>query len=481
MPAEDLFLFGWVVIAILTALCVYGGRLLSRLLIPSARGSKRPAGICQGFVRPERQPDVATLQPPVLVSQAPEQTVSYDFQNDTQQQGIRQEWNAVRDWKVLQATAVDAALSKKCVEALAAVAKSSAPALITSGDRIEIGRTKIHLMAKIEQELDKPSRVVIGLVVDVFVNYVWQPLTGGSADAGGNRDEAVQAAVRGWAMYVGPALLGALGVKIGDEPQKIGSFLVYKGMTGIAAPFRVYWPEEQNRQLLERLDPFIRGMEHSSGLLHSISLVVDVHDGTTKSGQCHVDNHISPELLKALESFSWWNQNGNCLFKQFYVLRRKSTGSVNHSTAARNVADVGDFIVGLDINSEPSLTIRLDARGAIHRCGDGAMKNRSKDYFIGVTDPAIFERVRSHLTEATLQRLGQGFQRQNVRGAPCKLTLIIGFNDGTSRCYEYLYGSESEGPPSDVVDFVRAARRETEGWYERQLRMVQAAADEHRH
>ena len=46
------------------------------------------------------------------------------------------------------------------------------------------------------------------------------------------------------------------------------------------------------------------------------------------------------------------------------------------------------------------------------------------------------------------------------------------FNDGTSEGSEYLYGSESEGPPRDVVDFVRAAVGETERWYQTQLKMV---------
>ena len=140
--------------------------------------------------------------------------------------------------------------------------------------------------------------------------------------AKGDRDDAVQTAVRDWAMYVVEPLLGALGVKIGEEPQKIGSFLVYHGMTGIRGAPNVSLRKEFDRQLLERLDPFTRAMEHSSGELHSISLMVKVKDGTIQSGECRLDGHISPELLKALESFSWWNQNGNYLFKRFYVLRR---------------------------------------------------------------------------------------------------------------------------------------------------------------
>jgi hypothetical protein len=217
-------------------------------------------------------------------------------------------------------------VSEKCVQILAAAAKSSGQTAVTSGDRIEIGSTKVRLQATIEREVkvDKPSGVLIGLTVYVFVNDVLQPLTYGVVGAKADRDDAVQTAVRDWAMYVVEPLLGALGVKIGEEPQKIGSFLVYRGVTGIREGIgsHVSWSKEQDRQLLERLDPFVRGMEHSSGELHSISLMVVVQDGTTK-GECRVDGHTSPELLQAIQSLSFWNQIGSVyVFKQFYVLRR---------------------------------------------------------------------------------------------------------------------------------------------------------------
>lgn len=138
------------------------------------------------------------------------------------------------------------------------------------------------------------------------------------------------------------------------------------------------------------------------------------------------------------------------------------------------MVDVHDFLIGLEVNADRLLFILLSADGSINRIGSGNFKDKNRDMFVGVTDPAIFERVRSHLTEAMLQGLGHSFQLQNIRGAPCKLTLIFQFNDRTSGPSEYLYGSESAGPPSDVVDFVRAAVGETERWYQEQLRMPPA-------
>ncbi len=217
-------------------------------------------------------------------------------------------------------------LSPKCVEALALVAKSSAPALVTSGDRIQIGSTKVRLQAQIENEdsLDNPKGYIIGVAVDVFVNDVFQPLTYGSVGIGRDRDDALQTAVRDWAMYVGEALLGALGVRIGEEPQKISNFLVYKGLVGIREASGTHatpLSREQYKQLLDGMDPFIRGMEQSPADLHSISLTILVRNGTA-DGECRLDGHPSPELFRTVRSIAWSQNGSNYIFKQFFVLRR---------------------------------------------------------------------------------------------------------------------------------------------------------------
>ena len=50
---------------------------------------------------------------------------------------------------------------------------------------------------------------------------------------------------------------------------------------------------------------------------------------------------------------------------------------------------------------------------------------------------------------------------------------LIGSSKNDIASSEYLYATQSEGPPKEVTDFVRATVRETEGWYQQQLRMVE--------
>jgi hypothetical protein len=137
------------------------------------------------------------------------------------------------------------------------------------------------------------------------------------------------------------------------------------------------------------------------------------------------------------------------------------------SAAARKASDVRGFTITLDIDGKPSLFVLLGADGSINRLGTGTLENKESELFIGLTDPAIFEPVRSHLTDAMLQAtIGQTFQDQHQRGRPCKLTLTFQFKDGTSNGFVFLYGSESEGPPREVADFVRLAVQQTDPWYE---------------
>jgi len=139
----------------------------------------------------------------------------------------------------------------------------------------------------------------------------------------------------------------------------------------------------------------------------------------------------------------------------------------------RKVSDVDTIYVSLEVNARLSLAVLLGADGSINRMGTGTVKNTEHDLFIGLTDPAIFMAVRSHLTEEMLLiLLGHTFRVPNPHGAPCKMTITLQFNNGTSGGFEILYGSESEGPPREVVDFVMAAILQTNPWYEDFKRMA---------
>lgn len=214
-------------------------------------------------------------------------------------------------------------LSERCAQALVMVGRPAAATLASSGSRIRIGGRVVRLAAQIDNDGQAHTKFLIGLRVDVFVGDVLQPLSYGSVGIGNDREEAISTAISEWAMAVGSALLGALGMKVGEEPEQIGSLQIYSGPAGIRSSDPVTWSSENEKRLLHHLEGFVQGLEHSPGELHSISLMVVVKANGTTEGECRVDGAISSSLLKAIQSFSWGHDSLTYLFKQFYVVRRR--------------------------------------------------------------------------------------------------------------------------------------------------------------
>ena len=214
-------------------------------------------------------------------------------------------------------------MSERCAQALVRVGRPTVATLAASGSRIRVGSKVVRLQAQIEDEEHADKKSLIGLRVDVFVDEVLQPLTYGSVGIGDDREDALSTAVSEWAMAVGEALLGGLGVKIGQQPEQIGPFLVYRGPAGIRTSDRVTWSSENDKRLLQYMRPFVQGLEHTPGNLHAISLMALVTSDGVTVGECRIDGVISSSLLKAVQSFPWGQQSAvKFVFKQFYVVLR---------------------------------------------------------------------------------------------------------------------------------------------------------------
>jgi hypothetical protein len=64
------------------------------------------------------------------------------------------------------------------------------------------------------------------------------------------------------------------------------------------------------------------------------------------------------------------------------------------------------------------------------------------------------------------------------QGASCELTVMFGYR-GSARSagFRFLYGAESEGPPSEMGELVRYAIELTTPWHEEQRRMAAESRD----
>lgn len=219
----------------------------------------------------------------------------------------------------------DAALSGRCAQALAALARSFGAEPSVDGEKVRVGKDELRLRANFEGEGRAPAgdRYAAGLAVEVWVNGSPQPLAAGSVGVGDNREEALATAVSEWAHLAGVAVLSALGVRGKNAfSSNLGRFSVHPGMTGFRGPQAVPWSDERQRELLDKLKGVAGELERSPAEFHTVSVMLIVETDGTSDGECRVDGVASAEALKAVRSYPWPRASATYMFKQFYVLRR---------------------------------------------------------------------------------------------------------------------------------------------------------------
>ena len=132
--------------------------------------------------------------------------------------------------------------------------------------------------------------------------------------------------------------------------------------------------------------------------------------------------------------------------------------------------DVDDLIcvlVRLAIDGEDALYVMAYKDGRIERLGKGTPDNAESQTLVGRTTDPLFERLCLKVNPAWFGH-GGTHQQPGVRGKNCELTLSFQFTDKHEVGVTYLYGSDSKGPPRDVVEFVTYAAHVTNPWYEAQ-------------
>jgi hypothetical protein len=129
------------------------------------------------------------------------------------------------------------------------------------------------------------------------------------------------------------------------------------------------------------------------------------------------------------------------------------------------------IMITLEIDSKQSLFVLIAADGTINRKGTGTVRNRERDMFIGISQEPIFDKLRDKILPEWFENLG-GYDVPDKKGLPCELWIWMKHSDGNESALGFRYGSESQGPPSDVCEFVTEAVSLTESWYENQKKMV---------
>ena len=135
------------------------------------------------------------------------------------------------------------------------------------------------------------------------------------------------------------------------------------------------------------------------------------------------------------------------------------------------VADIKAVYISLEIVGESALFILLAADGSINRMGTGAHGNTEKDLFIGMTEDPLFDQLMEKLSDEMLGHMG-GYDVPEKDGSLCELKIGLSFASEEEDGFAFRYGSESQGPPHEIVELVLAAIELTEPWFEEQKQMA---------
>ena len=131
-------------------------------------------------------------------------------------------------------------------------------------------------------------------------------------------------------------------------------------------------------------------------------------------------------------------------------------------------------LVTLKINGDTALFILLAEDGTVNRMGNGSLTNSDHEMYIGRQPEPLFARFIDRITPQMLEHQG-AYELPNRVGANCELTLLLGYRDSKrSAGFKFIYGSESQGPPPEIVELVRYAAEVTTPWHEQQKRIAKA-------
>jgi hypothetical protein len=125
-------------------------------------------------------------------------------------------------------------------------------------------------------------------------------------------------------------------------------------------------------------------------------------------------------------------------------------------------SDVSRISIELDVGDEPALRLELADDGGVHRQGSGT-DTEDREAQAGTIDPDVFEQLRAKLPEPVLSGGGR-YSDPNPVGERCRLSVVA--ESGSERNgVEFVYGSESQGPPPPVAALVEDAVALTDAWY----------------
>ncbi|MEO0898323.1 MAG: hypothetical protein AAFY71_18060 [Bacteroidota bacterium] len=116
------------------------------------------------------------------------------------------------------------------------------------------------------------------------------------------------------------------------------------------------------------------------------------------------------------------------------------------------------------IEEENLITMMFSRSGSINRRGDG--ENLGGRPAMGRVEEPLFQQLLEALPLDWFQNTGR-YTLPDPKGKMAKLTLAFE-GEKLDTGFEFMYGTQSDGPPEDMVEYIEFAMELSEEWYQSQ-------------
>lgn len=124
--------------------------------------------------------------------------------------------------------------------------------------------------------------------------------------------------------------------------------------------------------------------------------------------------------------------------------------------------------ITLKVEDELVLLILLAADGFMNRMGNGENTKKCPFLIWDLGDSAPFHSVMGKVNELMVHPFQQWVANE-IKGQRCQLTIAFDVPDMPAGV-EFVYGSESMGPPLEIINIVTSAIQLTQPWYDKVIK-----------
>ncbi len=131
--------------------------------------------------------------------------------------------------------------------------------------------------------------------------------------------------------------------------------------------------------------------------------------------------------------------------------------------------EIERVMIKWEIEGEPFLQIMLSANGSVNRMGDGEKFDKKPQIHMGFSEEPLLEMFLKEVPPELFTYAGR-YTMPDPKGERASLEIsFTGKEIDTG--VECTYGTESEGPPEEMISLVELALDLTDSWIETKKRL----------